>query len=533
MLSPFALAMFLAIPNGIPRELAQERASEISDVRYRLHFELALHATTAPGNEEIRFRLSKIRPLLLDFRGESASNIMVNGPTLPVEIENGHILIPTSVLEGGENAISLEFVAAIAAAGKTITRYEDKEDGSEYIYSLSVPMDASMAFPCFDQPDLKARFTLSIGYPTEWTVISNAPAWMIESAGMISKVGFEETKPISTYLFAFAAGRFQAVHPVDGLPNVYVRASQLKRAETEIPQVQQVTANGIKFLSTYFAQPFPFPKYDMVLIPGFPFGGMEHAGATFLNEDSVLFRSAPTDDDRFNRSTLLLHELTHQWFGDLTTMRWFDDLWLKEGFATYMAYRTLDALAPDQNVWAHFYQQIKPAAYGIDETQGTTPIYQDISNLKDAKSAYGAIVYSKAPGLLRQLAYKLGEEQFRNGLRIYLKEHLYANAQWSDLVGALDRSSGQSLKSWAEAWIHRRGMPEIHSEWSCENNKLAGLTLSQRNAIGEGGLWPIATQVLLGYSDAPAYQTPCLIRWRIIHPRRGNRQTLPRLRLRE
>jgi aminopeptidase N len=365
-------------------------------------------------------------------------------------------------------------------------------------------MDASAAFPCFDQPDLKGRFTLKIGSAVRGTVIANAKQGLLQSASAnYVQFIFAETEPISTYLFAFAVGPFEAVHHVEGLPNVYVRRSQLARAQSEIPAVQQTAADGIKFFSNYFAQPFPFAKYDMVLIPGFPFGGMEHAGATFLNEDSVLFRSAPTEDDRFGRNTLLLHELAHQWFGDLTTMKWFDDLWLKEGFAQYMAYRALADLKPEQNVWAHFYQQIKPAAYGIDVTGGTTPIYQDIANLKDAKSAYGAIVYSKAPALLKQLSYLIGDTHFRDGLRLYLSEHLYGNARWSDLVGAFERSSGENLKPWATAWITRRGMPEITTHWECDTHgKLARLTLTQKNVLGGAATWPLATQVLLGYENA-------------------------------
>ena len=175
-----------------------------------------------------------------------------------------------------------------------------------------------------------------------------------------------------------------------------------------MPRLQAITARGLAWLADYFQQPFPFTKYDLVRIPGFPFGGMEYAGATFLNEDSVLFRTAPTASDRFRRDILTLHELTHQWFGDLVTMRWFDDLWLKEGFAQYMAYRCLDALDPDAHAWKHFYEDIKPLAYEIDETEGTIPIFQDIPNLKDAKSAYGAIVYQKAPAILRQLEFRLG-----------------------------------------------------------------------------------------------------------------------------
>jgi len=503
VLGSFAVSIWASAPVGIPRELAEQRAAAISNIRYQLSFEILPHADSGPGTETLRFRLSKAGTVFLDFRGDNARDLVINDRPTPATSENGHIVLPSGTLRAGENRLSLKFDAPVGPSGKAITRYEDKEDGSEYFYTLFVPMDASAAFPCFDQPDLKARFTLTVHYSVRGRVIANGNRESIFVTPSSSRQTFAETEPISTYLFAFAVGPFEPVHQSPGLPDVYVRHSQLSRAQAEIPAVQQITADGIQFFSKYFGQKFPFPKYDMVLIPGFPFGGMEHAGATFLNEDSVLFRSAPTEDDRFARSTLLLHELAHQWFGDLTTMKWFDDLWLKEGFAQYMAYRALAELKPEQNVWAHFYQQIKPAAYGIDVTRGTTPIYQDIANLKDAKSAYGAIVYSKAPALLKQLAFLIGDDHFRDGLRIYLREHLYENAQWSDLVSAFERSSGQNLKPWATAWITRRAMPEIKTQRQCDaQGKLATLTLTQRNVLDEKELWPLATQVLLGYENA-------------------------------
>src|SRR5262249_52659878 len=181
------------------------------------------------------------------------------------------------------------------------------------------------------------------------------------------------------------------------------------------------------------------------------------------------------------------------------------DLWLKEGFAQYMAYHALDALKPTENIWKRFYQAIKPAAYAIDATKGTTPIYQDIPNLKDAKSAYGAIVYSKAPGLLKQLNFVLGESSFRDGLRLYLKEHAYGNAEWSNLVHSFERVSGQSLTQFASTWIRRRGMPQVELSWLyCDHpNKIQSLVLTQHDVLGEGGLWPLTTQLLLAYSQAP------------------------------
>lgn len=489
---------------GVPRELARERAREISNLRYRLSFTLIPHADSTRAHEEVRFNLSRPASLPIDFREGSVLKATVNGLSIATTLDNGHLVLPATALRSGSNVLAIDFSAPVGPAGKAITRFEDKEDGSEYLYTLFVPMDASMAFPCFDQPDLKARFTLEIEAPLNWTVISNAPIVNRSASASHEVVSFGETRPISTYLFAFAAGPFEAVHSSPGLPNVYVRHSQLARAQPEVPSIQNTVARGTSFLSQYFAQPFPFPKYEMVLIPGFAYGGMEHAGATFLREESVLFRTAPTENDRFNRSIILLHELAHQWFGDFVTMRWFDDLWLKEGFAEYMAFRTMASLEPGANVWKRFYQTIKPAAYGIDVTQGTTPIYQDIPNLKDAKSAYGAIVYSKAPGLLRQLAYLLGEDSFRDGLRLYLHEHAYGNAEWSDLVHALERSSGQNLAAWANDWIRRRGMPEVRVSWGCDSaGKVNRFTLSQQNVLGESGTWPLATEVLLGYSGKP------------------------------
>ncbi len=493
-------SVWAAAPDGIPRELARERTGHITAVRYRLAFSLSPHLAKTEGHEDLQFSLDSARSTLLDFRDGGVTRLLVNGAEVPGAIENGHLELPKTQLRAGENQVSIDFSAPVAAAGRAITLYKDTDDGSEYVYTLFVPMDASMAFPCFDQPDLKGRFQLDLTAPTDWTVISNTAPESTESASaQLKRTRFAETQPISTYLFAFAAGPFRKIHDVRGLPGLYVRRSQEKRAEPEANELQEITGLGIQYLSSYFDRPFPFPKYDLVLIPEFAYGGMEHAGATFLKEESVLFRRAPTHSDLIGRDILTLHELTHQWFGDLTTMRWFDDLWLKEGFAQYMAYQALAELKPNENAWKRFYEQIKPLAYGIDSTKGTTPIYQEVSNLKDAKSAYGAIVYQKAPSVLKQLAYLQGPEHFRDGLRLYLKEHAYGNAEWSDLVHAQERTSGESLKAWADAWIKRRGMPQIDVEWSCQGSRLSLLSLTQHDVLGEGGVWPLSTQVGLHY----------------------------------
>src|SRR5271170_22433 len=494
------------VNSGITQALAAERAERVSDLHYALQFKLRPHAENIPGEEVLRFTLrseATQADLPLDYRDGTIYSATLNGVALNPSLTNGHLILPSQLLQAGENKLETLFASRIANAGAAITRYEDKDDGSEYLYSLFVPMDASMAFPCFDQPDLKAGFRLALDAPSEWKVIGNTSPESTKQDGTDTETQFAETRPISTYLFAFAAGPWVNVHPVAGSPDVYVRRSQLKRAEPEVPQLQEITTRGMKWLIEYFQQPFPFPKYDIVLIPGFPFGGMEHAGETFLREDSVLFRTAPTESDRFQRNILTLHELTHQWFGDLVTMRWFDDLWLKEGFAQYMAYLSLDSLDPKALAWKHFYEDIKPQAYGIDETEGTTPIFQNIPNLKDAKSAYGAIVYQKAPAILKQLEFRLGANAFRNGLRIYLKQHAYANAQWSDLIGAFHIASGQDVHTWADAWVLRRGMPEVNVSYRCDTHgKLTELKLTQKDVLPDGYLWPISNEVWLGYEKS-------------------------------
>jgi aminopeptidase N len=492
---------------GVSRTLAISRAGRLSNIHYQLSFSIREHGESVDGTESLSFESKTDGDLLIDYRDGVLHSAELNGRPIATQIENGHLRLAAIA---GENTVKLAFTSNAAPAGKAITRYEDKDDGNEYFYTLFVPMDASMAFPCFDQPDLKAKFRLSVEHPAHWTVIGNtAPTAPDET-----HTRFEETRLISTYLFAFAAGPFVAVRAKSaGEPTVYVRKSQAARAEQEAPQVQLMAARGIVYFSEFFAQPFPFPKYDLVLIPGFPFGGMEHAGATFLNEDGVLFRSIPTPSDYFRRNTLVLHETCHQWFGDLVTMRWFDDLWLKEGFAQYMAYKALASLEPESNPWKHFYEDVKPLAYGIDETLGTTPIYQDIPNLKDAKSAYGAIVYQKAPAILKQLEFRIGNDAFREGLRTYLSDHAYGNAEWSDLIAAFNEalSKGKRVSStatskehadldaWAAAWIKRRGMPEIDADWSCKNGKVDRLTLSQHDVLPDGFAWPIATEVMLNY----------------------------------
>lgn len=530
---------------GVSRELADERSRQISQLRYELDLKLATSLERLTGQIKINFVLmDATAPVILDYRdleesGKVRDQLLIN-PVLinPVLINpevtdlsanghpvvdairhNGHILIPANHFQRGGNEITLGFSSPIARVGRPLIRYTDPEDGSDYIYHLPVPMDASLAFPCFDQPDLKGCFSLTIETPKDWLAISNGER--IEADIVPGRHRFAETPPLSTYLFSFAVGPFAIITETESLSisekgrdlplRLYCRRTREARARQEWSTIRSITRQGIDHLSDYLDFQFPFSKYDQVLLPGFPFQGMEHAGATFLREESVLFPTTPTRGDLLNRTSLILHELVHQWFGDLVTMRWFDDLWIKEGFANYLAYRTMEAteaisdcgLEPRQ-IWKRFHLMHKPAAYAIDASQGATPIHQEVRNLKDAKSAYGAIVYQKAPAILRSLCFKLGEEPFRDGVRHFLKRYAFGNADWRDLINSFEEISGETLSDWAAAWIRERGMPRIRVDWRHNGNQIEHIRITQQDISENKRYWPVKARLRVVQRDGKA-----------------------------
>ena len=549
------------IEPGVSQELAKWRAVQYSNISYKLNLTLEKMSPVLKGSIEIHVTVGTRTPpsampaeagrtaaIILDWRklpghedGSTISNVSINGKTaerlspqaaiadggvrVPFEERDDHLIFRDGV-KMGENVIKLDFTSPILTSGSAITRYIDKEDGSEYIYSLFVPSDASTAFPCFDQPDLKAKFQVRIGAPESWRVVSNTQG-LHSIVDCIPARGhtecavpwtFPETQPISTYVFAFAAGPFRqyvgvpggVVNPADVHRSIFVRQSQVAKFQPHAAEVARLRDEGVKYLESYFDYKFPFPKLDLVLIPEFPFGGMEHAGAIFLRETSVIFPAEPTKGDYLTRANLIFHETAHQWFGDTVTMRWFDDLWLKEGFAEFMAYKTLEQIGRNAsvneraplgldgvNAWKVFYERNKQAAYATDSTRGTTPIYQKINNLSAAKSAYGNIVYRKAPSFLRQAEFYLGEDKFQTAVRAFLKKHEFGNATWEDLVKEFEKASGNELTEWATEWVKQRGAPVLRQQERPE-----GLILTQKDTLGTGAFWEEKFQVFAKYPDA-------------------------------
>ncbi|MEO6445516.1 MAG: M1 family aminopeptidase [Gemmatimonadaceae bacterium] len=483
---------------GVSQALAVRRAARITNVRYDLLLDVT-QGDTARGRVSIRFQLRRPGDVIVDFRGSGLARARANGLALGTVTYNGsHIHIPASAVRAGANRLDFEFTTPIAAAGASIIRVRDPSDSATYLYTLLVPNDANLLFPCFDQPDLKARLTLTLATPYGWKAVSNGQRLGADSSSRGLVYTFRETEPISTYLMAFAAGPWAEFTAKGTKRPITLYARQSRRQDVEADSIILANDRAVTWLERYFGSRFPFQKFDIVLAPSFPFGGMEHPGAIFYNEESFVYRERPTLPQRLGRTATIFHEVAHQWFGDFVTMQWFDDLWLKEGFATYMAAKMQDSLQPSAGAWKTFYLRNKPAAYAVDVTEGTTPVWQKLGNLDQAKSNYGAMVYNKAPGVIKQLEYLVGEEQFRRGIGAFLKAHAYGNATWRDLLAAIGTASQRSLTAWGDDYILRPGMPLLEQRLVVKDGKIEHFALLQRPAQTLSGTrpWPIKLEVV-------------------------------------
>ena len=496
---------------GIDRALARERAALLRDVAYDLRLAITPGAGEVKGRVLIRFALPEDRdlpgPLVLDWGGGELGDVEVNTRDTAVRAVHDHVLVPAAALRRGLNVFTATFTSKVAPTGTPLTVYKDPADGHEYWYTLVVPADAHRLYPCFDQPDVRAVFRFELDLPNDWTAVANT-ARVVPRETPRDVAGtfwsFAPTKPLPTYLAAFACGPFATIEApqpdAEGITSkepmrLLLRRAMLERADRQT--LVRLHRDGLAWLTRQFGVPYPFDKLDLVLLPGFPYGGMEHAGAIFYREQALVFDHEPTAAERVRRSTLVYHELSHQWFGNLVTMKWFDDLWLKEGFATFVAYQAMAALEPEQQPWLRFGQRVKPRAYEIDGTPGTTPIFQELQNLADAKSAYGAIVYNKAPAVLRALHERLGDAAFRAGLQQYLTRHAFGNAEWRDLAAALEGASRKDLGRWSDRWLLAASMPQVRLGWQIDGNGVVTSAEVTQQAIGGDGSWPLDLELLV------------------------------------
>ena len=365
-----------------------------------------------------------------------------------------------------------------------------------------MPARAHLAFPCFDQPSLKARYALTLTFPSAWEMVANGAETGREPHGERVTVRFAETRPLPTYLFAFAAGRFsvETAERNGRTFRMFHRETDAAKVARNRDAIFDLHAKALAWLEDYTGIPYPFGKFDFVLIPSFQFGGMEHAGAILYNASGLMLDESATNNQQLSRASTIAHETSHMWFGDLVTMQWFNDVWMKEVFANFMAAKIVNPSFPQINHELRFLLAHYPAAYEVDRTAGANAIRQPLANLSDAGTLYGAIIYEKAPIVMRQLETLVGADAFRDGLREYLHRYSFGNATWPDLIAILDKKSDEHLVSWSHAWVDEPGRPTIRTEIGTANGRIASLAFAQTDPRQRGLFWNQRMTVTLGYA---------------------------------
>lgn len=485
------------LENGVSEQLAQFRKKQVSNIEYDLSFEIPdQKQENINSHLNLNLTLSDAsRPLLLDFK-EKTSNlktIEVNGKSIPVVYEKGHIIISDSALLSGKNTISISFIAG----NLSLNRNDD------FLYTLLVPDRASTLFPCFDQPDLKAVYKLHLSAPKEWTVLAGADVKSKAEKGAFAVYTFEESDKMSTYLFSFVAGKFKSITQKPGLEmTMLYRENNAEKIKASTDTIFNLHQQSLDFLEKYTHYKFPFQKLDFASIPVFQYGGMEHVGAIQYRESTLFLDNSATDSERLNRAKLIAHETSHMWFGDLVTMKWFDDVWMKEVFANFMADKIMNPIFPKVNHNLQFFTAHYPSAYAEDRSLGTHPIKQHLSNLKDAGSLYGAIIYNKAPIMMRQLEASMGAAAFQKGIEKYIKKYAGSNADWNNLVDILDAETPLDLKKWSEVWVNKSGRAIFTDKIEYDSEgQIKKFEIQQKAEDKSDNIWPQVFQVGLVYNE--------------------------------
>ncbi len=468
------------IESGVSRELAVSRKENIYPIEYTLFFSIPKEKDSAViGRSAIKFVKSDKSDIILDFKNDESAvkALFINGNKTKFKFQNEHITIPGRASNKGENIVEIEFVAS----DQSLNRQE------EYLYTLLVPDRARTLFPCFDQPDLKAKFSLSLEIPSGWKGVANANIMETDTLSTNGRVllNFSQTEPIPTYLFSFVAGKLQKISQVrDGRQiSIYHRETDQKKI-AQCDTIFSQIFRSLHWLENYTAIDYPFSKYDIIILPGFQYGGMEHMGATLYADKTMFIDENATIGEQLNRAKLIAHETAHMWFGDYVTMEWFNDVWIKEVFANWFASRMIAPLYPGINHKLNFMNTYYPASYSEDRTHGSNPVQQELDNMNNAGLVYGNIIYNKAPIVMDMLVKKIGEENFQKGIRQYLKKFAYSNANWDDLIEILDQLTGEDLISWSNIWVKEKGMPTISSEVAGDS-----IIVNQRDPFGRGIKW--------------------------------------------
>ncbi|MET7637860.1 aminopeptidase N [Streptomyces sp. NPDC005438] len=465
---------------NLTREEARERAALLEVTGYEVALDLRSAVAPPPANgprtfrstTTIRFRCAREgASSFADLLAPHVHSVTLNGESLNVDrvFDGTRISLPGL---RGENVLVVDAACAYSRTGEGLHHFLDPEDGETYLYTQYEPADARRVFANFEQPDLKAPFDFQVTAPAEWTVLSNG-AQLGEptprDGGAAATWRFARSEPISTYITAVIAGPYHQVTDEyrrtlpDGAElrvplGALCRRGLAKHFDPE--DVFLITKQGLDFFHDRFDYPYPFGKYDQVFVPEYNLGAMENPGCVTFREEFV-FRGKVTDAAYESRANVILHEMAHMWFGDLVTMEWWDDLWLKESFADFMgAFATVEATRFD-DAWITFANNRKSWAYRADQMPSTHPVTADIHDLEDAKLNFDGITYAKGAAVLKQLVAYVGQEAFLEGARRYFKRHAWGNTRLEDLLTVLEETSGRDMRTWSRAWLQTSGVNSL------------------------------------------------------------------------
>lgn len=485
------------VENGVSKELAQYRKSVIGKVNYRLTFDIPREKTgKIAAHEVLSFNLSNNdRTLQLDFKEDKSKlvRLTVNGQSVAIQHEKEHLLIPAKYLKMGMNEVKIEFQSGESALNRN----------ADYLYTLFVPDRARTVFPCFDQPDLKATYDLTLKVPADWKAIGNAPLKEAKVLNGRKTYQFVTSDTLSTYLFSFVAGKFEEqIGKVGNDKATFLyRETDTTKIKYSMTDIFKIHDESLRYFENWTGIPYPFQKFDFAAIPDFQFGGMEHVGA-IQYKAATLFLDGTATKDQFNsRTNLIAHETAHMWFGDLVTMNWFNDVWMKEVFANFMADKSTEGNVSQEEFDLKFLVDHFPAAYGVDRTTGSNPIRQQLDNLKDAGTMYGNIIYHKSPIMMRQLERLMGKDKFQQGVREYLNKFTNSNASWPDLISILDKYATDDLKAWNKVWVNEPGRPIVDYTIEKSGNKISKFKITQAAEHGSARIWPQFLELTLFYKD--------------------------------
>lgn len=467
----------------LDEEYAKYRAQLISDVQYHFTVDLTKEKTYS-GTSKIQFTSKKSAPLTIDFHNGTVTAIRANGRRVSeVDYNSFFISLPKTYIIQGKNNIEVDFTHDYNKSGSGLYRFTDPEDKRPYLYTDFEPYDANGFAPCFDQPDLKAVYSSTVTAPKEWSVVSSVRETSALDKGSNKVWEFPLTKKFSTYIYSLHAGPYkvwtsQVKTKTHTLPlRLFARQSLAKYVDTE--EWFSTTREGFQFFEEYFAYAYPYEKYDQLLVPDFNSGAMENVGAVTFNEQRFVSRGPKSRIQKRSLAEVILHEMAHMWFGNLVTMKWWNDIWLNESFATFAAALALGEATPYKEAWIDFTVDAKGSAYWTDQLVTTHPIVFDVANTDVVFANFDGITYGKGASVLKQLMFYLGKENFKKGLQDYFAKHAFSNTTLEDFIGALAKASNKDLTDWKKVWLETAQVNTIRAEYQCTEGKVAFFQIVQ------------------------------------------------------